>query len=202
MSFELWLSLLAICVLGAMSPGPSLAMVMRHSLGGGRRGGLAAALAHALGVGLYAGLTVLGLATVIVHRPGLYQFVTWVGAAYLAWLGIQALRASGRETPAISARAVSWRHAARDGLLVALGNPKLIVFFIALLSQFVEPHMSGGERWIVVATAGGVDGIWYALVALALSHSRMLPWLERHAAGIQRVTGVVLLVLAGRVALG
>ncbi len=202
MSPELWLSLLLICALGAMSPGPSLAMVMRHTVSGGRAPGVVAALTHALGVGLYAGLTVLGLATVIAHQPWLFRLVTLGGALYLAWLGVQALRAGGGEGLRVAQVASGRRMAMRDGLLVALGNPKLIVFFVALLSQFVSADMSAAGRWLIVATATLVDGGWYVLVALLLSHSRVLPWLQRRAVWINRLTGVVLLGLAARVALG
>ena len=86
MPFSLWLSLAAVCAMGAMSPGPSLALVLRHTLGGGRLPGVSAALAHALGVGLYALLTVWGLGALIVRFPMLFQAITWAGAAYLAWL--------------------------------------------------------------------------------------------------------------------
>ncbi|WP_110655531.1 LysE family translocator [Salinicola halimionae] len=202
MSLELWFSLLVICALGAMSPGPSLAMVMQNTVGGGRLCGVVAGIAHALGVGLYAGLTVLGLAAVIAHQPWLYRLVTWGGALYLAWLGFQALRAGGSDGFEVVSQSRGWRRAMRDGLLVALGNPKLIVFFIALLSQFVTVDLSADARWLVVATAALVDGGWYVLVALVLSHSRVLPWLQRRAGWIHRLTGVVLLGLAARVALG
>ncbi|WP_342594944.1 LysE family translocator [Salinicola lusitanus] len=202
MSLQLWLSLLAICALGAMSPGPSLAMVMQNTLGGGRSCGVIAGITHAAGVGLYAGVTVLGLAAVIVHQPWLYRLVTWGGACYLAWMGVQALRAGGSDGFGMSHRSSDWRRAMRDGLLVALGNPKLIVFFVALLSQFVSADLSVAGRWLIVATATLVDGSWYVLVALLLSHSRVLPWLQRHAAWIHRLTGLVLLGLAARVALG
>ncbi|WP_110678976.1 LysE family translocator [Salinicola sp. RZ23] len=202
MSPELWLSLLLICALGAMSPGPSLAMVMRHTVSGGRAPGVVAALTHALGVGLYAGLTVLGLAAVIAHQPWLFRVVTLGGALYLAWLGVQALRAGRGEGLQVAKVASGRRMAMRDGLLVALGNPKLIVFFVALLSQFVSADMSVAGRWLIVVTATLVDGGWYVLVALLLSHSRVLPWLQRRAVWINRLTGVVLLGLAARVALG
>lgn len=202
MSLQLWLSLLAICALGAMSPGPSLAMVMQNTMGGGRLCGVVAGITHALGVGLYAGLTVLGLAAVIVHEPWLFRLVTWGGACYLAWMGVQALRAGDSHGLYIADRMSDWRRAVRDGLLVALGNPKLIVFFVALLSQFVSPDLSGTGRWLIVATATLVDGGWYVLVAVLLSHSRVLPWLQRHAAWVHRLTGVILLALAARVALG
>ncbi|WP_163558245.1 LysE family transporter [Halomonas sp. NO4] len=202
MPLSLWMSLAAICAMGAMSPGPSLALVLRHTLGGGRVPGMAAALSHAVGVGLYALLTVWGLGALIVRFPLLFQLITWAGAGYLAWLGVKALRA-GRGGPLAAGAVVTTRgQALREGLLVALGNPKLILFFIALLSQFVTPEMSLAAKAIIVATAMLIDGGWYLLVAVSLSHSRVLPWLQARAHWIHRLTGVMLLGLALRVALG
>lgn len=202
MPLSLWMSLAAICAMGAMSPGPSLALVLRHTLGGGRAPGIAAALSHAMGVGFYALLTVWGLGTLIVRFPALFQVITWVGAGYLAWLGIQALRAARGGPLSAAAAATTQRQALREGLLVALGNPKLILFFIALLSQFVTPEMGLAAKAIIVATAMLIDGGWYVLVAVSLSHSRVLPWLQARAHWIHRATGVLLLGLALRVALG
>ncbi|APE30421.1 lysine transporter LysE [Halomonas aestuarii] len=202
MPFSLWLSLAAVCAMGAMSPGPSLALVLRHTLGGGRLPGVSAALAHALGVGLYALLTVWGLGALIVRFPMLFQAITWAGAAYLAWLGIKALRAGRAGALHATGMATSRRQAAREGMLVALGNPKLILFFIALLSQFVTPDMSLAAKAVVVLTAMIIDGGWYVLVALGLSHSRVLPWLQARAHWLNRITGVLLLALALRVAAG
>ncbi|MDR5865289.1 LysE family translocator [Halomonas koreensis] len=202
MPFSLWMSLVAICAMGAMSPGPSLALVLRHTLGGGRVPGVVAALSHALGVGLYALLTVWGLGAVIVRFPLLFQAITWGGAAYLAWLGIKALRAGRAGALRAEATATTGGQAARDGMLVALGNPKLILFFIALLSQFVTPDMSLAARAIIVLTAMVIDGGWYVLVAVGLSHSRVLPWLQARAHWINRATGVLLLALALRVVAG
>jgi threonine/homoserine/homoserine lactone efflux protein len=188
--------------MGAMSPGPSLALVLRHTLSGGRGNGVAAALAHATGVGFYALLTVWGLGALIVRYPWLFQAITWAGAGYLAWLGIKALQASrGAGLPEGGLAGGRYR-AALDGVMVALGNPKLILFFVALLSQFVTPEMSLAARMIIVLTAMVIDGGWYVLVALSLSHSRVLPWLQARAHWINRITGVLLLALALRVMIG
>ncbi|MFD2191023.1 LysE family translocator [Pistricoccus aurantiacus] len=202
MPFTLWLSLAAVCAMGAMSPGPSLAMVLRHTLGGGRLSGVITALTHALGVGFYALLTVWGLGTLIARHPLLFEAITWLGALYLAWLGVKALRAARAGTLQAQGVAATPIQAARDGMLVALGNPKLILFFIALLSQFVSPGMNLVAKALIVATAMLIDGGWYVLVAMALSHSRVLPWLQRRAHWINRATGVILLALALRVLLG
>nr|WP_298377716.1 LysE family translocator [uncultured Halomonas sp.] len=202
MSLTLWLSLAAICAMGAMSPGPSLAMVLRHTLGGGRAPGMVAALSHALGVGFYALLTVWGLGAVIVHQPLLFTLITWSGAAYLAWLGVKALRAGRQGVLSTGAMTTSATLAARDGMLVALANPKLILFFVALLSQFVSADMDALAKALIVITAASIDAGWYVLVAIALSHSRLLPWLQHRAHWINRVTGVLLIALALRMMLG
>ena len=71
MQFSAWLPLAAICLLGAMSPGPSLAMVIRHTLSGQRLGGLAAAWSHATGIAIYASITVMGLALLLTRAHGM-----------------------------------------------------------------------------------------------------------------------------------
>lgn len=202
MPFTLWLSLVAICAMGAMSPGPSLALVLRHTLGGGRFAGITAAIFHAFGVGFYALLTVWGLGALITRFPLLFQLITWGGAAYLAWLGVKALRAGKAGALQPNAIATTRGQAAKEGVLVALGNPKLILFFVALLSQFVTPDMSALAKVIIVLTAMIIDGGWYVLVAAVLSHSKILPWLQQHAHWINRVTGVLLIALALRVVAG
>ncbi len=202
MPLNLWLSLVALCAMGAMSPGPSLAMVLRHTLGGGRSAGVAAGISHALGVGLYAALTAWGLGALIVHYPGVFQAIMLLGAVYLAWLGFKALRAGRGGALEAQAVTTSRSMAIRDGFMVALANPKLILFFVALLSQLITPEMSEMGKWLVVVTAMGIDGAWYVLVAMALSHSRVLPWLQARAVWINRLTGIVLLALALRVVWG
>lgn len=202
MPIPLWLSLVAICAMGAMSPGPSLAMVLRHTLSGGRVAGVVAGSTHALGVGLYALLTVLGLGALMARFPILFQVVSWLGAGYLGWLGLSALRAATSDSLSPAPAITTQRQAARDGILVALANPKLVIFFVALLSQFVTAETGLLAKVIIVATAMGIDGAWYLLVAVLLSHSRVLPWLQTHAHWINRITGGLLLALALRVLMG
>ncbi len=199
MTLTLWLSLITLCLLGAMSPGPSLAVVVRHTLAQGRRQGILCALSHALGVTLWALMTLWGLALFIRQWPALYQAITYAGALYLAWLGIKALRSKGASTQLLSPEATPIGQAARDGFFIALLNPKLALFFLALFSQFVASGLSLTEQWLMSLVAGVIDGAWYASVALLLSHPRVLTRVQRQSLWIDRVSGVVLLGLAIRV---
>ncbi len=202
MSLMLWLSLLLICILGAMSPGPSLAVVLRQTVSNSRGHGIAAGCAHALGVGLWAAMTVWGLALLVSRHEMIYQAITWAGAAYLVWLGIGALRhAATPELQAQKAAHESLLSAARSGMLVSLLNPKLAVFFTALFSQFVSADQIWQDQVLMVLTAAIVDGAWYSLVAVLFSQPRLLAWLRRHLKRVEQLTGVVLIGLAVRVAI-
>lgn len=190
-----WLSVAIICVLGAASPGPSLAVVTRHALIG-RGQGVACALAHALGIGAYALLTVVGLAALFASYPMVYRGVAAVGAVYLLWLGVAALRAGGCETTSAPGARPDWAGAVRDGFVIAMLNPKIAIFFAALFSQFVAPGAGGRDTAILALTALGIDGAWYALVALVLSGSGAVAWMQRRRQLLDRITGVALIALA------
>lgn len=197
MNLTTWLAVVSICALGAMSPGPSLAVVLRHTLAGGRRHGLAAALAHALGIGFYALACISGLAYLIIASPGLFQWLQWGGAAYLLWLGWKGLRASAVKPLALDEDGGSG-NAARDGFLVVFLNPKIAVFFIALFSQVISPDSSLPARLLYATTAMVIDAAWYGIVAWGFSNPRWLPWLQARSVWLERLFGLVLIALALR----
>jgi len=199
MTLTTWLSLVAICCLGAMSPGPSLAVVLRHTVSNGRAHGIATALSHAVGVALWALLTVWGLAVVVVEWPLMYKFLTYAGAGYLMWMGIKALRSSGAGPMNVEQMSAPVSTAARDGLMVSLLNPKLAFFFIALFSQFVSAELVLADKLIMTGTASIIDAVWYIIIAVALSHSKVLDKLQKRSATIDKVSGAILIALALRV---
>lgn len=202
MTFTVWLSLFTICILGAMSPGPSLAMVAKHSLAGGRKNGLATAWAHAFGIGVYALLTIVGLAVVLHQSPLVFKAISYAGAIYLAYLGFNALRSKGGVAAKLeSGQSVSAWQSAKEGLMISLLSPKIALFFIALFSQFVAVGNEPGSKAIVVATPLIVDGLWYTFITFLLSSPRVLDKLRARAVLIDRLSGLVLIALAVRVVL-
>lgn len=200
MTLTAWLPLATICILGAMSPGPSLAVVLKNTLAGGRSEGVKTALAHGFGVGLYAFATAAGLAVLITGSPRLFTIIQCLGALFLAYLGCKSLFGStglgeAAQTEAGGAYKV---HGLRSGFLTAFLNPKLAIFFAALFSQFVSAQTQLGEKMIMALTAAGIDAVWYLLVALLLSHSSVLGALRSRAGQLDKVFGLLLVLLAFR----
>lgn len=200
MTFTVWLSLFTISILGAMSPGPSLAMVAKHSLAGGRMNGLATAWGHAIGIGFYAFITIIGLAVVLQQSPLLFKTISYVGAAYLIYLGFNALRSKGGVADKLqSGEKMSLWQSAREGLLISLLSPKIALFFIALFSQFVAVGNSVAAKSVIVMTPMLVDGLWYSLITLMLSSPKLIEKIRSKAKLIDQLSGVVLILLAVKV---
>ncbi|WP_116364446.1 LysE family translocator [Parahaliea mediterranea] len=204
MAFTHWLSLFTVCLLGAVSPGPSLAVVLGNTLREGRAAGMAAALAHGAGVGLYGLITVSGLAVMMTGSPRLFAGLQVLGALYLVYLGLRGLLASAAGQAAAddpAAAAPPRGGSASAGFLVAFLNPKLAIFMLALFSQFLGPDTHWGTKAIMVLTVGLTDAAWYCLVALLASRPGALGWLRQRGALIERVLAVVLVVLGSVVLL-
>ena len=206
MSFAAWLSVATICVLGAMTPGPSLAVVLRYSVGQSRQAGFACALAHGVGIGFYAVITMTGLGILFQTVPVFHNAVSILGALYLIGLAIKAWRAAGSgekfNVEGAGQLSGSLMQAARDGFMIAFLNPKIALFFLALFSQFVSPEFEWGGKFLLAFTAAAIDAGWYCLVAIGLSHGAVLPWLRDHASWIERIIAVLFVIVALRVLWG
>ena len=200
MSLAIWISFVIVCVLGTISPGPSLAVVLKQTLSNGRQHGVVTALSHSAGVALWALLTVWGLGVVVEQHPLLYKILTYTGAVYLAWLGIKAIRSAGNSGLAAKGNKGPLSEAARDGAMISVMNPKLAIFFIALFSQFVAVDQTVLEKFILLITVVVIDILWFCGVALLLSQERVVKALEKQSKKIDRVSGLVMIGLAVRVA--
>ena len=192
-----WLSLASICILGAMTPGPSLAVVLKHTISGSRKNGVYASIFHGLGVGIYALLTVLGMAIIIKETPWLFNLIRYSGIAFLLWLSFKALTTKSTfSEQAVNVAQPSLKKSAYEGFMIAFLNPKLAIFFLALFSQFMNESSLWLQKVIMVLTVGGIDTVWYCLIALVFSQSKMIDKLKINAHIIEKVTGVALLLLA------
>ena len=201
MTFATLLTLIGICVLGAMTPGASLAVVVHQTLRHGRGHGVAAAVAHGVAVGLYAFLAVTGLGLIYEQSPVLRGVVAGFGGAYLLvmawnlWRGDStAVSAHSEDAAVTSGRTLS--ASARAGFLIAILNPKIAIFFLALFSQLTSPDFGWPLLLLMAGIAGVIDLVWYVLVALLLSRTGVLDMLRSHHRWLDRTTALVLAAVA------
>jgi threonine/homoserine/homoserine lactone efflux protein len=190
-------------------PGPDTALVTKNAVLHGRRAALGTAVGVTTGLALWTLASAVGIASLLRSSEIAFTVVKLVGAAYLVWLGVQALltarrrhAAGGDGSGAGTARGrLSAGGAARQGVLSNLSNPKIAALFTSLLPQFVTPGRS------VLAPSLALGGLFAAmtlvwLVAYALAASKASSILERPrvAAAVDRLTGVVLIALGLRLA--
>lgn len=197
-----WLSVTLACLLGAMSPGPSLAVIGSVTLNQGRLAGMVSALAHGLAIAGFALLTALGLVLVMGGYALAFNVLQAAGCVYLLWMALKLLFAAPSPSSDILVLAVDSKWAAaRDGFLVALVNPKIIIFFSALFSQFITVDTQLWAKLVMAAIAGTVDTLWYMLVAVVISRPGMLIRYQSSSSWLNKLFAVVLLaIVAGIVA--
>ena len=201
-----FLAFIGISILVIVTPGPDTAMTVRNTLIGGRRGGIATALGVAMGQSIWALATSIGIVALLVASELVFNALKFAGAAYLIFLGAQALLEAWRGTaPAIvvnaPVRRLSPRAAFVQGLLSDLGNPKMAVFFSSLLPQFAPQQ---GDVFATLVSLGLVfcfmTFAWLTLYAAAIA--RLGAWLQRSAIRrtLDAAMGTVLIALGLRLA--
>ena len=180
----------AVFFLGAISPGPSLVVVLRNTMIGGRRQGVMCALGHGLGFGLYAGLAVFGLIVLLEEAPAVFTALQLVGCGLLAWYGWSMWNANHEalfhDEDASNAQGFA------EGFAIAFFNPKIALFLVAVLAQVLQPNMNLLSKTAVGLLGMTIDTLWYLLVALVLTGTPWLDRLKHRAALIHRLTALVL----------
>jgi len=195
-----WATVFTACLFGAMSPGPSLAVVINHTLATGRLAGSYAAISHGIGIGIYALITAFGLSAVIEQNPVVFETTQFLGSLFLLYLGVKLIFSSKKieEIGLASVPSSSNMLAIRDGLGIALINPKILLFFTALFSQFVQIESSFVDKIILAIIAGGVDTLWYLLVVTIVSRSGSMARYQRASGFFDKIFGVLLVFIAFR----
>ena len=196
-----------LAALMTLSPGADTLLVVRNVLRGGRRDGLATAFGICSGLYVHALLSALGISVILMHSAAAYTALKIAGAAYLMWLGVQSLRSAAREQPrasvgnALPVLVPAWQ-SWREGFITNVLNPKVIVFYLALLPQFIGAGDPVLAKSLLLTAIHVVEGIvWFAIVSFLVDRSRrffLRPLLRRWIDGL---CGAFLVALGVRLAL-
>jgi threonine/homoserine/homoserine lactone efflux protein len=197
---------LAVAVVVVLIPGPDFAVVTKNTLTGGRTRGRWTSLGICSSNFLQGSAAAAGLGAVIVHAQPVFDTIKWAGVAYLLYLGVHSIRSSVRgEYAAVDAadrpsgRAIAlggWR----QGFLSNITNPKVLVFYLAVLPQFLRP--GAGLGWLLVfAWSHAALSLAYLTVATAgLSRLRGLLARRRVRRAMDATTGGVLVAFSAKLA--
>ena len=186
--------------LGATSPGPSLIVVLRNTLIGGRRQGVACAVGHGLGFGIYAGSAVFGLILLLENSPNTFLVLQIIGAVLLVWYGITMWTTKVDALDDVDLKAINHqRQGFTEGFAIAFFNPKIALFLVAVLAQVLKPGM-GFETKLAIGVLGmTIDTLWYVLVALVLTGTPILEKLRTNGELVYKATAIALWVFASTV---
>lgn len=195
-----WIELVVICLFGAMSPGPSLALVVNNTLSRGQAYGIVTSLGHAVGIGCWAFLTAAGISEVLVDNSILLLGLQTFGAGLLFYIGIRTIVTVGnldiqqstaqRPKPKMIIAGVS------QGFILSLSNPKIALFFLAIFSHLVEANSNWLTSLFMSITATSIDALWYVFVAVIITATKLRTILQGRQLIIRWVSGVVLILVS------
>jgi threonine/homoserine/homoserine lactone efflux protein len=196
------LSFVPIAALLVITPGPATALVVHSAARGGRRYALVAASGNSLGLVAWALASVLGVSALVAASEAAYGALKFVGALVLIALGVQALRRAARGEERTASRPEPRHRAAfRDGLVTALSNPKVAVFYIVLLPQFVPADAPVlPVTMLLAAVQIALAFSWHLILATLVGRARQAFARAAVRRRIEGVTGAVLIGLGLRLA--
>lgn len=183
--------------LGAISPGPSVMVVIRNTIIGGRSQGVACAVGHGIGFGIYAGSAVFGLIVLLENAPDAFLILQLIGVGLLVWYGYLMWNADidlgdSKDTTQNQIR----RQGFMEGFAIAFFNPKIALFLVAILAQVLEPGMGMATKLAIGLLGMSIDMGWYLIVALVLTGTGAIDWLRLRGQLIYRITAVALWAFA------
>ena len=191
-----------------LTPGPAVLYIIARSIDQGRVAGLVSVLSVEVGNFFHAVLAALGLSALLLSYPMAFNVVKYLGAAYLVYLGLAKLftRAPGTEEQADRTAPQSLRQIFRQGVVVAVLNPKTALFFLAFLPQFVDKTRGGVSLQLLILGCLFVfmaiisDGMYALLASSAgqlLKSRSLVGWVERYVAGFIFVALGIAAALSG-----
>lgn len=192
--------------MAVMAPGPDFAMVLRNSVVYSRRVGIFAAIGLALGILLHVTYSLLGIGLIISQSIMLFNIIKWLGAGYLIYVGFKSLFAKksfeSEQGEPSEQKTLSDTQAIKMGFLTNALNPKATLFFLALFTQVISVDTALGVKALYGMEMAVATFMWFAFVAVVLTHSKVNTVFSKIRFQLEKVFGVILIALGIKVALG
>ena len=194
MTLITFIQVFTVCLLGAMSPGPSMAVVIHNAIFKGRYNGILTSLGHGIGIAIYASFAVLGLGLIIENNIFIFNGLKILSIIFLIFIGMKSVLTKENisiEKKNIRENTISFL----QGFSISILNPKILIWFIAIYSQFMSTNNELLFNIYLVSIAGIIDACWYMILSIAVTTRSALSFFQKKIILFQKIQGFFFLAL-------
>ena len=195
MTIILFLKIFIVCLLGAMSPGPSMVVVINNAIFKNRFNGILTALGHGFGIGIYALCAVLGIGLIIETNILIFNAIQSLSILFLFYLGIQSIRSNG-ELDFKRDEFTSGIKSFLQGLTISILNPKIFIWFIAIYSQFMSATNNLSLNISLILIACIVDALWYIILVNFVTSRNVFEFVKNKSKLMQKIIGYLFIFIS------
>ena len=195
MSTITFLQIFFVCLLGAMSPGPSMVVVINNAIFKNRYHGILTSIGHGIGIGIYALFAVLGIGMAIEANLFLFNGIRILSVIFLIYLGLKSIINKTKIDFDKKDNTKEGATSFLQGFSISILNPKIFIWFVAIYSQFMSLDNDMVFNIYLVLTAGIVDVTWYIVLTLLVTSNLALEFVKNKISILQRFLGIILITL-------
>ena len=195
MTFLLFIQITFVCLLGAMSPGPSMMVVINNAIFKNKFNGILTAIGHGFGIGIYALFAVIGVGLIIKTNVFIFSSLKFLSIIFLFYLGIQAIIKKD-QIEYDKTNIKSGMQSFLQGLSISILNPKIFIWFIAIYSQFMSLNNTYFFNISLVLIASIVDALWYLLLVNLVTFHSILELIKNKSYLMQKIVGFLFIIIS------
>ncbi len=195
MTFLLFIQITFVCLLGAMSPGPSMMVVINNAIFKNKFNGILTAIGHGFGIGIYALFAVIGVGLIIKTNVFIFSSLKFLSIIFLFYLGIQAIIKKD-QIKYDKTNIKSGMQSFFQGLSISILNPKIFIWFIAIYSQFMSLDNTYFFNISLVLIASIVDALWYLLLVNLVTFHGILELIKNKSHLMQKIVGFLFIIIS------
>jgi threonine/homoserine/homoserine lactone efflux protein len=195
MTLILFFQIFFVCLLGAISPGPSMVVVINNAVFKNRYHGIMTSIGHGIGISVYAIFAVIGIGLIIEANIIVFNSIKLISIAFLFYLGVTSLRNNQKiqfNKKELNRGITSFL----QGFSISILNPKIFAWFVAFYSQFMSASNDIKFNIYLVLIAGIVDSCWYIILTLSVTSGMSLAFIKSRSANLQKIIGYLFLIIS------
>ncbi len=195
MTIFLFLQIFFVCLLGAMSPGPSMVVVVNNAIFKSKFSGILTALGHGFGISIYALCAVIGIGVILQTNLIVFNSIKLLSIFFLFYLGTQTIRSRRKNEFGVNQN-ISVTKSFAQGFMISIFNPKIFIWFIAIYSQFMSYDNNMSLNIMLVLVAGTVDALWYILLVNMVTSKSVLNKIKKRLGLVKLIVGYILIFIS------